>query len=111
MKLNTSQQGTIWQRVDVSQARLNFAQLEADFQVHAAQLAEPPFSSVANLWFQIMLCLLYDVSSDMFDRNAGRDGVVSHLLFALLYNCAGSGGEVALAFPQSSHLLCGCADH
>ena len=33
VKLNTPQQGTIWQRVDVSQAKLNFAQLEANFQV------------------------------------------------------------------------------
>ena len=33
VKLSTPQQGTIWQRVDVSQARLNFAQLEANFQV------------------------------------------------------------------------------
>ena len=34
VKLNTLQQGTIWQRVDVSLCQLNFDQLEANFQVH-----------------------------------------------------------------------------
>ena len=41
VKLNTPQQGTIWQRVDVSQARLNFAQLEADFQVRLPSVCLP----------------------------------------------------------------------
>jgi len=42
VKLNTPQQGTIWQRVDVSLCRLNFDQLEANFQVtHTATLHRP----------------------------------------------------------------------
>lgn len=44
VKLNTPQQGTIWQRVDVSQARLNFAQLEADFQILDREVAQAGFT-------------------------------------------------------------------
>ena len=39
VKLNTPQQGTIWQRVDVSLCRLNFDQLEANLQVQHTAMA------------------------------------------------------------------------
>lgn len=45
VKLNTPQQGTIWQRVDVSLCRLNFDQLEANFQVVDKEAVQHGFST------------------------------------------------------------------
>ncbi|DBA79106.1 hypothetical protein WJX77_006729 [Trebouxia sp. C0004] len=45
VKLTTPQQGTIWQRVDVSLCRLNFDQLEANFQVVDKEAVQHGFST------------------------------------------------------------------